>query len=223
MTIFVTVPGLKKEPIVMPDTATVADFVRRAFERTGVSLFNGFGYQGQNVSGTINLNYQEPLASKANVISGQDLTTLANPNFSNAPLPVPPIATTATATTGGSVAAGTYNVRITYVNPIGETLASANTTQVTTGATSTITVTSPPAQNDATGYKVYMGTGAPTLQGGTTALGANFVQTAAVGAGAALPGSNTANAPVTPTVTPLTALGLSDGDELIIFNMPLGG
>lgn len=222
MLIFVTVPGLKKEPITIPDNATVGDFVREAFNRTGVSLFNGFGFRGQAANGTFTLGYSAPLMSKVNAANAQDQTTNATINFSNANLPAPPAPSTATATTGGTLAAATYNVQVTYVNPTGETVASAVSTQVTTGATSTITVTSPVANGDATGYNVYAGTGTPTKQGATTPIGTNFTFTS-VSAGAALPGANTANSPVVASSTLITSLGIANGDELIVFNTPLGG
>jgi hypothetical protein len=45
MLVFVTLPGMKKEPIIVSDTATLADFCRVVFDRTGCNLFNGFGYK----------------------------------------------------------------------------------------------------------------------------------------------------------------------------------
>lgn len=73
-----------------------------------------------------------------------------------ASMPAPPAPTLATATSGGAISAGTYKVVLTYVYPDGvESLASASASQVTTGAASTITVTSPAAVAGAIGYRVY--------------------------------------------------------------------
>lgn len=92
----------------------------------------------------------------------------------------------ATATSGGTVAAGIYGVKITYKNATGETLASENGTIATTGATSTITVTSPAASGSggaaATHYLVYMTpvNGGPwKLQNGSgTAIATDYTRTA---------------------------------------------
>lgn len=105
------------------------------------------------------------------------------------PLYIAPVApTTSTATTGGTVAAGTYLVAISFVTPLGETAPSNVASQVTTGTTSTITVNSPtgaplgpaaPNFSAFTGYNVYM-----TQAGGSTftkqnstpqAIGTNFL------------------------------------------------
>lgn len=60
--------------------------------------------------------------------------------------------------TGGTVAAGTYYFKCTWVNPAGETLASAETRVTTTGSTSAITLTAPGAQYSAFGYQIYVST-----------------------------------------------------------------
>lgn len=70
---------------------------------------------------------------------------------------------TSTATSGGTVAAGTYQVVVTLVNAAGESIASASSSQVTTGSTSTLTVTSPAAGGGATGWYAYV-----TQAGGST-------------------------------------------------------
>jgi len=67
----------------------------------------------------------------------------------------PPVQTTpATATTGGSILAGTYRLAVTALNAQGETTISNELTQVTTGSASTITVNWT-AVTGATGYKIY--------------------------------------------------------------------
>jgi len=68
----------------------------------------------------------------------------------------------ATATTGGTITAGTYIYAVTAINAVGETLISNERTIVTTGATSTVTV-SWPVVTGATGYNLYK-----TAAGGLT-------------------------------------------------------
>lgn len=91
---------------------------------------------------------------------------------------------TATATTGGTVAAGTYTVVTTYVNSNGETVGSPTKTQVTTGSTSTLTVNSPGAQAGATNWYAYISqANGSTLTrqqaaGSPTLIGTNLVLTA---------------------------------------------
>src|SRR5258708_14877162 len=79
---------------------------------------------------------------------------------------VPPPPVLATAATGGTVAAGTYWVKVTAKNAQGETTGSAAAKIVTTGATSTITITititisiSIFTVPNATQYNVYIGSG----------------------------------------------------------------
>ena len=85
-------------------------------------------------------------------------------------LMVPPKPLLATTTTGGAVTANTYWVQVTAIDAQGETTPSAAVSVVTTGATSTITVTIYTVPN-ATGYNVYIGTGATQ-----PANGAMFIQ-----------------------------------------------
>lgn len=68
----------------------------------------------------------------------------------------------ATATTGGTITAGTYRYVLTAINANGETSASNEQTIVTTGSTSTVTVTWA-AVTGATGYRLYK-----TAAGGAT-------------------------------------------------------
>ena len=76
---------------------------------------------------------------------------------------LPPVQSAlATATTGGTITAGTYKYVVTALNASGETSASNEQTIVTTGSTSTVTVTWV-AVTGATGYKLYK-----TAAGGAT-------------------------------------------------------
>src|SRR5215469_2004703 len=114
--------------------------------------------------------------------------------YGKGPQILPPTAPAlATATTGGTILAGTYQVLITYVNGSGETIGSSSASITTTGATSTITVTAPPQAGNATGYNSYF-----TALGGSvfwkqnggspTAIGVNFVLSAP-------PSTSTSNPP----------------------------
>ena len=62
-----------------------------------------------------------------------------------------------TATTGGTIAAGTYYYKITSITAAGESTGSNEISQATTGTTSTVTLNWTAATN-ATGYKIYRGT-----------------------------------------------------------------
>jgi len=111
------------------------------------------------------------------------------------PAPAAPVPTTAT--TGGTVAAGTYPVAVTYVNALGETVGSANGPITTSGSTSTITVPSPAAQAGATGWYAYVGAAAGAAgsgkrqQAAPTAIGTGLTLTAPpTTTGAALPSAN---------------------------------
>lgn len=96
----------------------------------------------------------------------------------------------ATATTGGTLAAGTYSYRVSAIDGAGgETLASAETAQATTGATSTVTVNWG-AVSGATGYKVYGRTAGAQLLIATVGAVTTYVDTGAVTPAGALPVSN---------------------------------
>jgi hypothetical protein len=76
-------------------------------------------------------------AKSGNIALAIDLTVL--PAFPGIAAPAAP--TTVTATTGGTLPAASYSYTQTSVNANGETTASPPVVQVTTGATSTVTVT----------------------------------------------------------------------------------
>jgi len=110
----------------------------------------------------------------------------------------PPAQPVCTPGTGGSMTSGNYLVKITYVNaPQGESLPSVESASQTVSSSGTLVVTSPAASSPATAYNVYItasggSTGTETLQNvAPIAIGTNYTQTAAVSAGAALPGANT--------------------------------
>jgi hypothetical protein len=91
---------------------------------------------------------------------------------------------------GGALGATTYYVRITYVNPNGETLASAEVS-LAVAANNVLTVASPPAAADAIGWNVYVSTatGTETKQNAASiAIGTPFTEpTTGLIAGSALP------------------------------------
>lgn len=71
MVIYATLPGMKQVPIWIPTTSTVADMCRAIFEKTGVTLFNGFGYLGKNTAGDVAQGYY--VASPAKIDTQGDL------------------------------------------------------------------------------------------------------------------------------------------------------
>lgn len=108
-----------------------------------------------------------------------------------ADLPTPVNAAFSTATTGGTIAAGTHYYRVSALDGNGgETLASTETSQVTTGSTSTVTVNWAKVTG-ATGYKVYgRATGAEQLLA-TVGDVATYTDTGSVTPSGVLPASNT--------------------------------
>lgn len=109
-------------------------------------------------------------------------------NYGGVATPVAP--TLATATTGGTIAAGTYYVQLSAVNTSGETPLGPVASQVTTGSTSTITVTTGALPAGATGFKAYISTTSGTYTRYFTGTGAPIVITVP-------PASGTAGTPVT--------------------------
>lgn len=102
-----------------------------------------------------------------------------------------------TATIGGTLAAGTYFYRVTALSSRGETLASVETSQVTTGTTSTVTVNWTTVTG-AVAYKVYgRSTGAElymqTLPSGTL----TWIDTGSVTPAGALPTADTSGGIIT--------------------------
>jgi hypothetical protein len=74
-------------------------------------------------------------------------------------LGAPTSSASSTATTGGTLPAGTYRAKITAVNDRGETVGSTEQSQTTTGSASTVTFNWG-AVSGATGYRVYLTNGA---------------------------------------------------------------
>lgn len=122
---------------------------------------------------------------------------------------VPPVAAATKTTTGGTIHAGTYQVEVTWVTASGETTPGPSFSIITTGTTSTITVTSPPATTGATGWYAYVtqlgGTTFTRQQasGSPTAIGTNLTLTAPpTSSGAAPPTSNTSGLGIPAAMVP---------------------
>lgn len=101
--------------------------------------------------------------------------------------PAAPVPTNAA--TGGTVLAGVYGVKVTYVSAAGETVASAAGTTTTSGTTSTLTVPSPAANANATGWYAYV----------TQAGGSTYTRQQAAGSPTAIGTGLTLTAPPTST------------------------
>jgi hypothetical protein len=95
------------------------------------------GYADAHAVSVMNALNQYKIGAERKILGGQVFA-----------LPTPTAPTTSTATTGGTVAAATYNIKVaartlSNYNYGGSTAASSQTGQVTTGATSTLTATTP--------------------------------------------------------------------------------
>lgn len=124
---------------------------------------------------------------------------------------------------GGTVTAGTYQAKITYVNLYGETIGGTSASVVTSGSTSTITV-SPPGNAlsvDAYGWKLYMtGPGGSTffLQGGIRSLNVPVIITAPPVTSGNQPPSTDGTAPAL-----FTSTEVDGGKDFIINGGPAAG
>lgn len=139
-------------------------------------------------------------------------------NDESAALPVPQGVGVTTATTGGTLAAGTYAYRVTALNANGETLASAEVTVTTTGTTSKNTVTwaavvAPANVAAVTGYRIYgRATGTEQLLA-TVGLVTSWTDDGSLTPAGVLPARNT-TAVCTKLLDPrrLKWVGISQGD-----------
>ncbi|HZU61128.1 MAG TPA: PKD domain-containing protein, partial [Solirubrobacteraceae bacterium] len=115
--------------------------------------------------------------------------TLCSVNASAQSAPTSP--DVATTSTGGTLAAGTYEVEVTYQTASGETEPSAPKTVTTTANTSTITVSSPAAMPGASGWYAYItepdGSVLARQQPSPTAIGSSFTLKAPPSTGNPLP------------------------------------
>ncbi|WP_284762822.1 phage major capsid protein [Arthrobacter sp. efr-133-R2A-63] len=104
----------------------------------------------------------------------------------------PVLSSPTTATTGGFLLAGTYKYVATYTSATGETVASNEVSQVTTGSTSTASFTIGAAPSGATGTKIYRtavngATGTETLLATLTSTPTSYTDTGATAPGTAVP------------------------------------
>jgi hypothetical protein len=112
-------------------------------------------------------------------------------------LPVPAAPTNAAPVAGGSLAAGTYLVSVSWLNAVGETLVGADDLIAIT-LNQKVTINQPAAPPiGATGWRVYASTaggghGTETLQAATIPIGTTTFLFTTLVAGAALPVANTA-------------------------------
>ena len=95
-------------------------------------------------------------------LSGGDVSAVSI-GGSTAGLAAPAAPAPTNSGSGGTVLAGVYQVEVTYVDANGESLPSASGSTTTTGSISTLTVPSPAAEGDATGWYAYV-----TQAGGST-------------------------------------------------------
>jgi hypothetical protein len=115
--------------------------------------------------------------------------TIAGGSTVNMPPPV--IGTATPSATGGTLAAGTYFYRVTGVNAAGETVGSSEVSAVTTGATSSVTITW--TDNPlATGYRIYRGTASGAQTAWQADAGTPFIDTGTVGTAGTVPQISTA-------------------------------
>ncbi len=109
------------------------------------------------------------------------------------PLATPTISSVTTATTGGTLAAGTFGYRVAANGTTGTTLPSAEVTVVTTGSTSANTINWG-AVSGAASYNVYGRTSGGELLLASGVAGTSYVDTGASVPAGALPTTNTTTA-----------------------------
>jgi hypothetical protein len=134
-------------------------------------------------------------------------------------MPVITQSASATATTGGTLAAGTYRAKVTAVNSRGETVASNEISQTTTGAASTVIFNWPNATGE-TGYKVYLTNGAANSEAvyvSRPADSTSYVLTAWPPAGSAAGTPTTANTAVVSTTKTFSLPSWQDGFRFAVY------
>ena len=128
--------------------------------------------------------------------SPTSVTNSATFTFPNATVLSPPANPTLSSTAGGTLAATTYYVIITYVGASGETTGSGEVS-LAVAADNLLVVDSPAASSGAVGWNVYVGTasGGETKQNSSyIAIGTNWTEpTTGLISGSAVPTTNTAS------------------------------
>jgi hypothetical protein len=179
--------------LIIGSSAVISTINRvKVYSGTDDMLANGWiGTEPEYLAAQIYFS-QKPRPNKV-AIGRQDLAPALIANPTAAP-------TLATVTVGGVLPAATYYVRYSWVSPNGETMVSPEANIITTGTTSTVTVTIPALPAGATLSGIYIGTAVGTgTKQGTTAT-TSYTQSAALVAGAAAPGTNTTNTAETPVI-----------------------
>ena len=189
--------------------------VSTSYDTSPFNLSVGLGWvSGSDASATADTGLSRGSAATLNFGNGTaaDVSGTVAANQANlnelvvTALATPVNAAFSTSTTGGTLAAGTYYYRVAATDAQGTTLASSETSQVTTGTTSTVTVNWTRVAG-ATGYKVYGRTaGAEQLIGTVSGSVLSFVDSGSITPSGALPAANT-----TGVVKFSTDTGLSRG------------
>lgn len=113
----------------------------------------------------------------------------------------PPGALTISATSGGTLASGTYYYKVTSVNAAGETTGSAEVSIAVTGPNGAVSL-SWAAVTGAASYKVYRGTSAAGENTYFAAASNSYTDTGTAGTAGTVPASNTTALAAPGTVTP---------------------
>ena len=132
--------------------------------------------------------------------------TTSSASISTTPLAAPSAPSLAQSAGGGLTLLAVYQALVTYVNRWGETVGSTSASITLTGTNATITLNTPAASGNATGYNVYMtGPGGATFwkQNATPiTLGVSYTQsTATLTSGTSPPGADSSAAQIFSVVT----------------------
>src|SRR6185437_2968711 len=172
-------------------TGTINPIALAASASSGGDVFANTGVQfvAWGNLGTSSITITEVLQA---TIDGQ---TPTGKQFTMPPPVAPPSAPTLGQSAGGTEAAETVYVKITYTNPSGETVPSAES-NFAKSLNNLLTVTSPAASGNAAGYNVYASTttGTETKQNATPInLGTNWMEPTSglTNTGATVPTINT--------------------------------
>ena len=168
---------------------------------------------GTNDTDPIGQTKANVLAICAQLVAAGIMPIIRNMPPSGTAAIAPPTVTATPATTGGTLAAGTYAYRVSALNGVGETLAATQVTATTTGTTGSVTLTWAPVDG-ATGYKIYGRTSGAQLliatngnSGGNSRPICSYTDTGAVTPSGALPASNTTAVALTTTARNKITLG----------------
>jgi len=134
-------------------------------------------------------------------------------------LAAPVQSASSTATTGGTIPAGTYRFVVTAINGSGETIKSNEVSQVTTGATSRITVNWAAVPN-ATGYRIYGTNGASGSQANyyeASGAAVSLILSSWPGAGVQSGTPPTANTAATHATKTFEVPGWNDGVRFAVY------